>query len=132
MQIANDVPPGGAAAKGDVGASRPDRIGQDEFVHAIVRLGLLRAEHERSEAATSLSGSFEKVMEECVGPYAVFDLEDEMSGTLKSRGVRAVLAKHREGLAKQYAKWSGVDQSLDGGGAGGITVTSPDCYLIVA
>lgn len=57
-----EAPSEGGGTKADVsGAARPDRIGQDEFVHAIVRLGLIRAEHEQSEAATSLSRSFEKV-----------------------------------------------------------------------
>ena len=61
-------------------------------------------------------------MEECVLPYAVFELEDEMSATLKSRGVRAALAKHREALAKQYAKWSGTDLGPESGGAGSMSL----------
>ena len=52
------------------GRKDPNRMGQDEFVHALVRLGLLRAEQRAASstaaasAARSLVSSFE--LEDCV------------------------------------------------------------------
>ena len=100
------------ASKGD------NKMGQAEFVHAIVRLGLSRCELQRGEAGTvnegpwdeivaSLGECFERIMAECVGPNATFEMNDELSTIIQGRGVKAALGKHNEALKQQYLRWSG-------------------------
>ena len=58
-------------------------------MHSIVRLGLLRAEKRKEGLGTpssSLAKCFESIMETCVKPHAVPELEDSFSQTLESRG----------------------------------------------
>ena len=108
---------------GAEGASREDtsRMGQDEFVHALVRLGLLRAEQRGgglsssacpSLTAASLAASFEALVEECVKPHASFVLNDELSVAIQGRGVRAALAKHHDALRRQYTRWATTDKAV--------------------
>ena len=98
--------------KKDAGSDK-GKMGQDEFVHAIIRLGVLRAEAaEGRGSCKSLAASFDSIMKECVSPHAVFDLEDDFSAVLQTRGVRAALAKHREALKAQYLRWSGAEVGL--------------------
>ena len=78
----------GGGAKG--ASENSQKMGQDEFVHAVVRLALARANNKKREELTrSLELSFAAMMKECVIPYAVFDLEDEFSDVIASRTVRA-------------------------------------------
>ena len=105
------------ASKGD------NKMGQAEFVHAIVRLGLSRCELQRGEAGTvnegpwdeivaSLGECFERIMAECVGPNATFEMNDELSTIIQGRGVKAALGKHNEALKQQYLRWSGADKAV--------------------
>ena len=100
------------------GRKDPNRMGQDEFVHALVRLGLLRAEQRAASstaaasAARSMASSFELLMEECVKPHASFDLEDDLRDEIRGRQVRAALAKHRESLHRQFMRWAAADKAL--------------------
>ncbi len=109
---------GGGAAES---ASREDqnRMGQDEFVHALVRLALLRAEQRAAggsaaaaRAAPSMAASFELLVQECVKPHASFELHDELTDEIGGRQVRAALAKHREPLHRQFVRWAAADKGL--------------------
>ena len=96
-------------AKKDAGADK-GKMGQDEFLHGIIRLGYERAERQGGKGScASLAKSFREIMNDCVTPYAVFDLEDELTAVLQTRGVRAALGKHKEQLHAQYMRWSGAD-----------------------
>jgi hypothetical protein len=89
---------------------RNDKMGQDEFVHALVRLAVLRA--EQAGAFTGLGECFARLVDDCIVPHAAFSLEDKMSELLRSRGVRAALAKHRDALSAQFCRWAGTDRTV--------------------
>jgi tetratricopeptide (TPR) repeat protein len=101
-----------AAVGSNQAAVRDSRMGRDEFVHGILRLGLLRESKNRGGAGASLAKSFSAIMEDCVTPHAVLDLKDEMSEVLQSRGVRAVLAKHQPALQEQYELWAQLERGV--------------------
>ena len=95
-------------------AERADKMGQEEFVHAIVRLGVVCAERNAKAAGrpANMCTCFHDLMKECVKPHAIFELDDELSEALRSRSVRAVFAKHQHGLEEQFKRWSSSDKSL--------------------
>ena len=113
---------GGLGARGgsseSAGREDQNKMGQDEFVHALVRLALLRAEQRVATSATSacaacsMASSFELLVEECIKPHASFELHDALSKQLDGRAVRAALAKHREALRRQFLHWAGADKGV--------------------
>jgi uncharacterized membrane protein YgcG len=101
-------------------AVRTDKMDQAEFVHAILRLGVLRAERRAEKrkggagprVLSSLGASFDEIMEACVAPNAVPTLEDGFAAQMVTRGVRAALSKHHDALYLQFERWSASDRGV--------------------
>ena len=77
-----------------------------EFVHSIVRLGLMRAEKRKEGVGvlSSLAECFESIMAACVQPHAVPELHDSFSQTLASRG-KHLLPIQPRGLPEYRCCW---------------------------
>ena len=100
---------------------------QHEFVIAVIRLAHAKyaasATGDSSLAkatAPSLADCFERLMLEHVTPFATFSLKDGLSSLIKSRGVRAALVNHREGLLEAFETYCAVDKTAEGMADGGL------------
>lgn len=94
--------------------AQDSRIQQDEFVHAILRLGILQAS-KMKRAVCSLAQPFAAIMSECVLPHAVLRrFDDQLGELLRGRAARAVLAKHSDALLEQYKRWSEAENEISG------------------
>lgn len=106
----------------DNDANPDNSVIQHEFVNALVRLGrarypeLLCGGNEYTGSLCPLANCLDALMEQHVIPFATFDVRDAVSVALKTRLVRAVLAKYEEPLEKLFNIYAKADGGVGGGG----------------
>ena len=78
---------------------------QHEFVHALLRLGVIRARALRSSSASCLGSCLTELVRH-TQHFIAFDLCDDLSAKLKSRMVKAVRYKYEHKLGAVFEKFA--------------------------
>jgi len=94
------------------------RLGQHQFVHALIRVSWVRYK-EHVEPSTALASCFGRLTRECLEGLAerVSAAQEEVRELCKSRGVRAALLHHRKELKATYVLYARIDKLEVGGHA---------------
>jgi hypothetical protein len=94
---------------------------QHEFVHALLRLSVIRASRMKSTNAYCLGDAFSEMMEH-INTFIHFDVTDEISVLVKSRAVKAVRSLALQHRAGSLARWRLHDAAV----AAGASLQLPD------
>jgi len=82
-----------------------NRLVQYEFVQALLRIAVIRAQRLRTPNASSLGGAFSDFVEHA-DRFVHFDVTDEISTMIKSRAVKAVRIKYEDHLSRVFNLFS--------------------------
>ena len=90
---------------------------QHEFVSACVRLAVHRymikpAKTDPTLESGLIAEAFGLLVERHIIPFATFEVQDELSLLVKSRGVRAAIARYRDELLEIFMQYSRADRAL--------------------